>query len=217
MASHATRAVSRTMAIAARRRSDPANPFLVRWRRSKPAGAAECQLSSSAPKPSQSDPHPGRVRVRTPPRWPRFASRQSRWFATRLRWDPERVRGPGRRAPDGPVDAGKYHRRGFIHWGRARSATSTTRRRRRTMRDSTACGELDGPMDPGKYHHRRGFIQWGRARSATSTTRRRRRTMRDSTACGEWTVFDNAPLPSRKWRRTGKRRYGQDSRTTSPP
>ena len=47
MASHATRAVSRTMAIAARRRSDPANPFLVRWRRSKPADAADCQLSST--------------------------------------------------------------------------------------------------------------------------------------------------------------------------
>ena len=174
MASHATRAVSRTMAIAARRRSDPANPFLVRWRRSKPAGAAECQLSSSAPKPSQSDPHPGRVRVRTPPRWPRFASRQSRWFVTPLRWDPERVRGPGRRAPDGPVDA-------------------------------------------GKYHHRSGFIQWGRERSATGTTRRRRRTTRDSTACGGWTVFDNDPPPLRQWRRIGKRRYGQDSRTTSPP
>ena len=180
MASHATRAVSRTMAIAARRRSDPAalsrNPSLVRWTGDRQTGVskpAECQLSSSAPKPSQSDPHPGRVRVRTPPRWPRFASRQSRWFATRLRWDPERVRGPGRRAPDGPVDAGKYHRR--------------------------------------------GFIQWGRARSATSTTRRRRRTTRDSTACGEWTVSANAPPHLRKWRRTGKRRYGQDSRTTSPP
>ena len=54
MASHATRAVSRTMAIAARRRSDPANPFLVRWRRSKPARLPTA--NSAAPRQNPASP-----------------------------------------------------------------------------------------------------------------------------------------------------------------